>query len=162
MKNTTFDNNFVAILVWMLPNLVSWLTLLILAGHMIVVAMDIILAGNDDFLSYQNVCIYKLGWCSVNTLARVWNHISLERAGHEHSSKACGVCITTLGIQLWFKLCNTSDILCECYHILVHIFLNVAAIQIPHILMECWWPGLSNDIKHNTPAIVLTRHQLSL
>ena len=24
-----------------------------------------ILAGNYEFLIYQNVCIYKLGWCSI-------------------------------------------------------------------------------------------------
>ena len=57
---------------------------------MILVAMDIILAGNYDFLGDQNVCIYKPGWCSVNTLARVLNHITLETADHQHSSKSVG------------------------------------------------------------------------
>ena len=88
----------------------------------------------------------------VFTLARVLNHISLERADHQHSCKVCGVCITTLGVALWVKMCNTNDILCGFYHILVHIFLNVAAIQIPHTLLECWCSALSKYIKHNTPA----------
>ena len=67
---------------------------------MILVSMDIILVGNYDFLSYQNVCIYKLGWRRINTLARGLNHISLERAAQQHSGKVCGVCITTLGVEL--------------------------------------------------------------
>ena len=114
-----------SILAWMLPHLVCWLTLFILTGHMMLVAMDIMLAVNYDFFSYHNVCIYKLGWCSVNTISRVLNHIhvSLERADHQHSTKVCGVCITTLRVELWVKICNTCDILCECYHILVHISL---------------------------------------
>ena len=47
---------------------------------MILVPMETILAGNYELLSYQNVCINKIGKHNVNTLARVLNHISLERA----------------------------------------------------------------------------------
>ena len=50
-----------------------------------------ILVGYYEFLSYQNVCIYKMAWHSVNTVPRVLNHISLERAVHQHSDKVCGV-----------------------------------------------------------------------
>ena len=74
--------------------MVCSLTLLELTSHMIYVAKEIILAGNYDFLSYQNVCIYKMAWRSVNTISRVLNHIVLERAGHQHSDEVCGVCIT--------------------------------------------------------------------
>ena len=75
----------------MSPNLVCRLTLVILKIHMILVAMEIILAGNCEFRSYQNVCIYNMDWCNGNTIARVLNDISLERAGHQHSCKVCGV-----------------------------------------------------------------------
>ena len=46
--------------------------------HVILVAMTTILTGNYEFLSDQNVCICKLGWHSINTLARVLNCISLK------------------------------------------------------------------------------------
>ena len=44
--------------------------------HMLFVAMETILVGYYEFRTYQNVCTctYKLGWCSVNTLARMLNH----------------------------------------------------------------------------------------
>ena len=45
---------------------------------MLLVAMDTILARNYDFFSYQNVCIDKLSWHSIITLARVLNCISLQ------------------------------------------------------------------------------------
>ena len=61
--------------------------------------MDTNLAGNYEFLSYQNVCIYKRAWCNINTIARVFNHIPLERAGHQHSDKICEGCITSLGVE---------------------------------------------------------------
>ena len=67
---------------------------------MIFVAMETILAGNYEFLSYQNVCIYKMAGHSVNTTARVLNNILLEGAGHQHSDKVCGVCITSRGVAL--------------------------------------------------------------
>ena len=67
---------------------------------MIFVAMDTILAGHYVFLSYLNVSIYEMVWCSVNTIAKVLNHILLERAGHQHSNKVCVVCITILGIEV--------------------------------------------------------------
>ena len=67
---------------------------------MILVAIETILAGNYEFLSYQNVCIYNLGVSSVNTLARVLNCIPVERAGHQHSDKVCGVCILSLVVEL--------------------------------------------------------------
>ena len=48
---------------------------------MILVAMETILVGNYEFFNYQNVCIYKLGWCSVNTLASVeWSIIGKGRS----------------------------------------------------------------------------------
>ena len=34
-------------------------------------------------------------------------------------------------------MCNTGNILCEYYHILVHIILNLAAIQLRNTLLEC-------------------------
>ena len=49
--------------------------------------------GNCEILSYQNVSLYKLGWHSDNSLARVLNCISLERAGHQHCNKVCRICI---------------------------------------------------------------------
>ena len=63
---------------------------------MILVAMEIILVGYYEILSYQNVCIYKLGWSSVNTLATVLNCISLESAGHQHSTMVCGMSIAAI------------------------------------------------------------------
>ena len=71
---------------------------------MILVAMETILAGNYEFLSYQNVCIYKLGWRSVNTLARVLNCISLERAGHQHSHKVIEMCIAAILRKIWTSM----------------------------------------------------------
>ena len=42
--------------------------------------------GGKFWIPYlQNVCIYKLGWHSVNTIASVLNCISLERACHHGS-----------------------------------------------------------------------------
>ena len=108
-------------------------------------------------LSYQHVCIYKLAWHNINTIARVFNHILLEREDYQHSDKVCGVCIISLGVELWVKMCNTCEMLCKYYHILVDIFLNIAAIQIPHTLWECWWPVLSNPL-----ASVLMLRQNSL
>ena len=67
---------------------------------MILVVMETILAGNYEFRSYQNVCIYKMAWLRVNTLTRVSNHISLEGVEHQHSVRVCGVCIITLGVDL--------------------------------------------------------------
>ena len=84
------------------------------------------------------MCIDKMVWHNSNTIARVLNHISLERAGYQLSDKMCGDCITSLGVEVQVKMCNTDDSLCEYYHILVQIFLNIVAIQIPHILLECW------------------------
>ena len=67
---------------------------------MILVAMEIILVGNYEFLNYPNVCIHKMAWYSVNALASVLNHISLKRAGHQHSDQVCAVCITSLGVEV--------------------------------------------------------------
>ena len=72
---------------------------------MILVAMEAILAGNYGFLSYQNVCIYKLGWrSSINTLVRVLNGISLERAGHQHSHKVYWICIAAILRKIWTSI----------------------------------------------------------
>ena len=67
---------------------------------MILVAMETILMGNYVFLSYKNVCIYKMAWRNINTIGRVLNHISLKRAGHRHSDKVCEDCITSMGVEL--------------------------------------------------------------
>ena len=77
---------------------------------MILVAMKTIMVGNYEFVSYQHVCIYKMAWGSVNIIARVLNHISLERAGHQYSDKVCGVCITSLEVEYGVKMCNTCAI----------------------------------------------------
>ena len=60
--------------------------------------------GNYEFLSYQNVCIYKLSWRSVNTLAIVLNCISLERAGHQHFHIVCGICIAAILRKIWTSM----------------------------------------------------------
>ena len=46
--------------------------------------METNFVGNYEFVSYQNVCIYKIVWRIVNTIATctVLNPILLERAGH--------------------------------------------------------------------------------
>ena len=46
-----------------------------------------------------------MAWRSVNAMARILNHISLERAGRQYSDKVCGICITSVGveIQLWLN-----------------------------------------------------------
>ena len=54
---------------------------------MIWVIMKTILAGNYELLSYQNVYMYKMALRSVNTIARVLNHISVELAGYQHHDK---------------------------------------------------------------------------
>ena len=84
---------------------------------MILVAMESTLVGNYEFLNYQNVCIYKMTLCSVNTMAI---------GCCQHSNKVCGVCISSLGVELAVKMCNTG----EYYHILVQLVLNIAVIQI--------------------------------
>ena len=81
-------------------NLVCCLTLLKLTSHMVKVVMDTILAGNYEFLSYQNVCIYNMALHRVNTIVRVFNHMSLERAGHQNSDKMCGVCISSVVVEV--------------------------------------------------------------
>ena len=67
---------------------------------MILVAVETILMGNYEFLSYKNMCIYKLGWCSISTLARVLNCISLERVGHQHSNMVYGICILCKSVKV--------------------------------------------------------------
>ena len=69
-------------------------------SYMILVAMETILAGNYEFISYQMCVFIKWPSTASNTIhvARVLNHILLERAGHQHSDKMCGVCITSLGV----------------------------------------------------------------
>ena len=65
------------------------------------------MAVNYKFLICQIVCIYQMAWRSVNTIARMLNHVSLGGAGHQH--KVCEVCITNLGVALGVKMCNTGD-----------------------------------------------------
>ena len=93
MENTTFYSNVNFSLN------VTKFSMLFDTSHVILVAMETILVGSYEFLSCQNVCIYKLDKRSINTLARVLNCISLERAGHQHSEKVCGVCIPTLCVE---------------------------------------------------------------
>ena len=52
------------------------MTLVKMRRHVILVAMENILMGNYECLSYQNVCTYKMAWHSVNTIGL--NHISLD------------------------------------------------------------------------------------
>ena len=113
--------------------------------------MSNILAGNYEFLIYQNGCLYKMAWCSINTIARMLSHIPLERAGHHHSNMVRLVCDLSYESNCY----NTVDILCEYCLILVHIVLNIAVIQIPHTVLECWWPALAHAIQPNTLACVL-------
>ena len=124
--------------------------------------METILLGNYKFLSYQNVCIYKMGWHSINTIDRVFNHTS----GHQHFDKVCGICISSLKVELWVKLCNTDSILCEYYHIIVHIFLNIAHTQISHTWMLMTYSFQWYTIQHSSyctdtaPAQFITTHIL--
>jgi len=53
-------------------------------NHIILVAMDMILVGNYEFLGYQNVYIYKLAWHNVNTMCAPPYDASIERAGLQH------------------------------------------------------------------------------
>ena len=65
--------------------------------------METILVGNYEFLSNQNLCIYKMTWGRINTIARVLNHILLESAGNQHSDEVCGVCITLWELSYGWK-----------------------------------------------------------
>ena len=73
-------------------NLALGLPILTLTSYMILVALETILAGNYQFLIYQNVCICKLGLCSTNTRARLLKCISLEGTGHKHPDKVSTIC----------------------------------------------------------------------
>ena len=80
--------------------------------------------------------------------------MSLQTSGHQHSDKVCGICTATMGVGLWIKMCNTGDIVYK-NHILAHISLNIASIEIPYTLLEWWWPACSHVIEFNTLANVL-------
>ena len=133
---------------------------------MILVAMETILLGNYEFLNYQNVCIYKLGWRSINTRARVLNCISLERAGHQHSRKVCGMCIAAILIKMW-----TSDNIHIQFHMFTHSSTPRLVIQIPHTVSECWclavvvygwlWASLTFDLWYVICTVQITSAQLS-
>ena len=80
VESTTFYNNFVNFS----PNVTKF-DMLIDIGE-IDKSHDLCcygnhFAGNYEFRSYQNMCIYKMAWHSINTIARLLNHILLERAG---------------------------------------------------------------------------------
>ena len=77
---------------------------IVLACCQCLVAMENMLAGHYEFLNYQTKCIYKMALHSINTIATVLNHISLDRAGHQYSDKVCGVCITSLDVEL--RVCH--------------------------------------------------------
>ena len=68
---------------------------------MILVAMETILAGNYEVL-FSKMCVHVFikwpGTASVQQLEL--NHISLKSAGYQHSVKECGVCITSLQVEL--------------------------------------------------------------
>ena len=68
---------------------------------MILVAMESILVGYCEVLSYQNVCSYKLGWHSINMLDIVLSCITLERAAHQLSNKVSGICIAVVFRKIW-------------------------------------------------------------
>ena len=98
-------------------------------------------------LSWTFVLMSAVCWSQYNTIAKVLNHISLEWAGHQQSDTVGGVCIPSLEVELWVKMCNKGEILCEYYHILVSIFLN---ISIPHTLLECWWLAIYTILERAT------------
>ena len=97
MKNTTFDYNFVNCN----QNVTKFGVLIDNVGvdksHEFGCNGNWIVAVNYKYRSYQTVCIYKMGWRSINAIARVLNHISLERAGHQHSDK---VGVSSLQVEL--------------------------------------------------------------
>ena len=100
MKNTTFDNNFIhfSFDVTNFGMLIHNIDLYISHAFF---AMETILAGNYEFLNYQNVCIDKVSWISINTLARVLHGISSESTGHQNSNKVCRICITVVLRKIW-------------------------------------------------------------
>ena len=89
LVETIFYNNVVTFGL-NVTKFVFWLTLLKLTSLLIFVAMETILAGNYEFLIYQNICIYKMAWRSMNITARVLNHKLLARAGHISILIRCG------------------------------------------------------------------------
>ena len=95
MKNTTFDNNFIHFSLNVTKFDMSIHNIELYMSHAFF-AMETILAGNYEFLSYQNVCIYKVSWISINTLPRVLHGISLESTGHQYSNKVCRICIAVV------------------------------------------------------------------
>ena len=104
VKNTTFYSNFVNFSLnvtkfgMLIPNIE------IDMSHELG-CYETHLAGNYEFLSYRHVRIYKLGWCSINTLASVLKlYISLERAGHQHSNKVYRICIAAMLRKIWTSM----------------------------------------------------------
>ncbi len=67
---------------------------------MLLVAMDTILAGNYEFLSYQNVCIYKLAWRSVNTMCTPPYDALMESTAHQLSAEVWDICLASLCTEL--------------------------------------------------------------
>ena len=57
-------------------------------------------AGKTAQQKHINLNTSKMAQQSINTTARVFNHTLSERAGHQHSDKVCGVCISSLGVEL--------------------------------------------------------------
>ena len=89
--------------------------------------------GNYEFRSHQNVYIYKMGGTiSIQELECWIIYHWKEEAIIILIVKVCGSCISSLWVELVVKVCNTDDTLCQCDHILVHIFLIIAYIHIPH------------------------------
>ena len=80
-----------------------------------------------EFLSYQNVCIYQLGWHSINTLASALNCIS---------NKVCEIYIAAILRHMRANILYSYK-MSPVLHILTHHSTPRLAIQIPHNLSQC-------------------------
>ena len=76
VENTTFDNTVVNF-IFNVTKFGMPIDIITSDGSHELVGMETILAGNYGFLSYQNVCIYKMACRSINTTARALNHTSI-------------------------------------------------------------------------------------
>ena len=63
---------------------------------------DLCCYGNNFLWEIMNskLCVYQMAWRSINTITIVLNHILLESADRQHSAKMCGVCISSLRVEL--------------------------------------------------------------
>ena len=72
---------------------------------MISVAMETILVGNLEVLSYQNICNYKMAWRSLNTLCTPTYGTPLDWAGHQLSDEGCGIYICVILRKIFEDMC---------------------------------------------------------